>query len=309
MGSSGGGSFSGKSSAEISRMVRQEEEKSQDAQFETTVSEKLGDLLSTYNDRDTKLVKERIDDVLKQIGKETESRVEILFGGSISKHTYVNGLSDIDCLLLMDREELAGKPPKAIIEYVANLLSEKLEKKAMVEPGMLAITVKYGDGIEIQFLPSFRAGDRFQIASPDGRSWSQINPEAFAKVLTDRNQKCNGKLIPTIKLAKAINDQLPESNRLSGYHVESLAAEAFKDYSGSTEPKEMLKHFFSRAAELVKEPIRDRTGQSVHVDEYLGESNSPARQRIGHLLNRISKRMKNASAGRSIEQWLGLFGE
>ncbi len=46
---------------------------------------------------------------------------------------------------------------------------------------------------------------------------------AFQQALTKRNQQCGGKLVPTIKLAKAINGQLPANQALSGYHMESLA--------------------------------------------------------------------------------------
>ena len=42
---------------------------------------------------------------------------------------------------------------------------------------------------------------------------------------------------------------------------------------------------------MVLTPIRDSTGQSVHVDGYLGNANSADRQAASHLLNRIAKKM------------------
>jgi hypothetical protein len=115
-------------------------------------------------------------------------------------------------------------------------------------------------------------------------------------------------LVPTIKLAKAINGTLPEAQRLSGYHMESLGIEAFRGYQGDTTTSAMLPVFFERARELVLSPIRDRTGQSVHVDDYLGPANSPARVAVSHIMDRIARRMRNATAAGSTAQWRSMFG-
>lgn len=53
-------------------------------------------------------------------------------------------------------------------------------------------------------------------------------PENFQMALSERNEQCGGKLVPTIKLAKAVIGSLPEKQRLTGYHVESLAIAAFR---------------------------------------------------------------------------------
>jgi hypothetical protein len=109
-------------------------------------------------------------------------------------------------------------------------------------------------------------------------------------------------------LAKAIIGQLPEAQRLSGYHIESLAIAAFRGYDGVKTPPTMLPVFFERARELVLAPIRDSTGQSVHVDQYLGPAQSELRQITGHLLGRLGRRMRNATAAQSTAQWRALFG-
>src|SRR5258706_10664207 len=106
-----------------------------------------------------------------------------------------------------------------------------------------------------------------------------------------------------MKLATAIVATFPEPQSLSVYHAESLAIEAFRDYRGTTTSTEMLPIFFERARDLVVRPIRDRTGQSIHVDEYLGAEGSPERLRASHLLGRVGKRMRNATAAQSTSQW------
>ena len=66
--------------------------------------------------------------------------------------------------------------------------------------------------------------------------------------------------------------------KMSGYHIESLAIDAFKDYQGPLDPKTMLVHLLGHSMEAVKKPIVDSTGQSRHVDEYLGQTDSNLRK-------------------------------
>ena len=101
---------------------------------------------------------------------------------------------------------------------------------------------------------------------------------------------------------------LPESQRLSGYHMESLGIEAFRGYDGEKTTTAMLPVFFERARDLVLSPIRDRTGQSFHVDEHLGPENSAERVAISHVMGRIARRMRNATAAGSTAQWEAMFG-
>jgi hypothetical protein len=70
----------------------------------------------------------------------------------------------------------------------------------------------------------------------------------------------------------------------------------------------MLPVFFEKARDLVLRPIKDSSGQSVHVDAYLGDANSDQRVATSHILGRIAKRMRNASAHMSGDQWKVIFG-
>ncbi|MBE3141104.1 MAG: hypothetical protein IMZ53_11055 [Thermoplasmata archaeon] len=160
-------------------------------------------------------------------------------------------------------------------------------------------------------LPTIRRSEGFKISDGKG-GWSNVvRPDKFASKLTEVNQNCNGKVVPVIKLVKGIISQLPEDQRLSGYHVESIAIEVFKSYPES-EPmtsKAMLRYFFEHAREVVKSPIKDKTNQSIHVDDYLGQENSPERIRVSYTLDRISRKMKNADELRSTEEWNEILGE
>ena len=70
-----------------------------------------------------------------------------------------------------------------------------------------------------------------------------------------------------------------DDRKISGYHMESLAIDAFKDYQGPLDPKNMLIHLLEHSMDAVKSPIKDSTGQSRYVDEYLGAAESGPRKR------------------------------
>ena len=306
MGGSGGGFFSGRAKPEeLARRTRETEENATAAVFETKVGEYLGSELAEYNDRDVETIQSVFQEVKMDLEAEFEGTVDLLYGGSISKHTYVDGLSDVDALVLMDRTELSGQLPGALQRVLAKRLRAKYGLDA-VTVGTLAVTVTHEDK-SIQLLPALRDGDKFKIARQDGKGWSSVDPGGFAKALTKANKAMDGKVVPCIKLAKAIIATLPQQRQLTGYHTESLAIQIFKDYNGLRTPKAMVRHFFESAPEHVKQPIRDSSGQSFHVDEYLGEANSLQRRIVADSLGRVARRIRNADGARSLDGWKELI--
>ena len=309
-GSGGGGPFVYRSPKQLQDRIKREEEKTRDVAFETEMGNELTELLRIYNARDAVETRSRLTELSDILSGSLRGPFEHLYGGSVAKHTFVSGLSDVDALVVIDDSELDEKSPSEALQRMHSAISSKLGGEAKISKGRMAVTVDYGEDVIIQLLPALRASDG-QFRVPSSRSadnWSRINPVAFQEALSRRNAECGGKLVPTIKLAKAIIGQLPEGRRLSGYHIEALAISAFREYRGVKSTLAMLPTFFGRARTLVLRPIRDRTGQSVHVDGYLGKSNSSEREAASHLLGRIARRMRNAMAHNSKGQWLALFG-
>lgn len=275
--------------------------------FDSSLAKIFNDLLVKYNERDTTQVRIRLDSIKMILRESLDSSIDTLFGGSVAKHTYVDGISDIDSLLVFKEPE--GQTPNKLIRKIENILREELGSSAVVTSGNMAITVEYKDGPEIQLVPAVKDNSLIKVPESTSNTWSSINPNNFNEILTRRNDECQGKLIPTLKLVKAINTNFPEQLKLTGYHIESLGVSAFRNYSGARTTSAMLPYFFKEASQLVLRPITDKTGQSVHVDGYLGSINSEQRQAISHALTRLHMRMLNASAAHSQARWLNLFGE
>ena len=308
MGGSGGGDFFvDRKPEEVKIDLRKEEETALSQEFDASVAEHLGRFLGEANRRDTPGINAAIDEIKETLSADIERTFDSILGGSVRKHTYVDGISDIDILMVLKDPKLRSLSPQEVLEYFEGKARHGLQGWELSR-GKLAISLRKG-GLEIQVLPAVRDEGNTRIPSANGDKWSKINPEGFFRKLTTTNNKFGGKIVPVIKLAKIINSEQPATLQLSGYHLESLAIKAFKEYKGPLNPKAMLEHLFDAARKLVLAPIKDSSNQSVHVDGYLGAANSTNRKEVSAALDRIYRRMKNADALRSEAQWLEPFGE
>jgi len=271
--------------------------------YNSEINTYLQQLLSDYNTRDADAIQTHIDTIMSALSKDDIGIIQLLYGGSIAKHTYVDGLSDIDILAIIDKTELAGKSPDEVLDYFEDLLRQRL-RYTDIRKGKLAITIHFSDGCKTQILPALKTATGIKIADLDAQAWSNVvRPDKFATKLTSVNQQNNNGVVPIIKLFKAINAEQPKNNQLKGYHIESLAIEAFSDYNGPKTRMAMLMHFTEYASSAVLSPIKDSTGQSVHVDDYLGETNSIDRQIISKSLSRLGNQMKIADSEKSRDRW------
>ena len=309
MGGSGGGGGWYRSPSATSEVEKAVSDATTSSEYEAEANAYLQDLLASYNSRDVVAIQKHIETLQRAIEKEIDGETSTLFGGSVKKHTYVDGLSDVDVLMVVNESSLADRSPPAVLRYFAERIKARLPDSE-VKIGELAITVKYADGIELQLLPALRTQTGVRIASADGSGWSNVvRPQEFAKKLTDVNQACGRKVVPVVKLFKGLQTALPATSQVKGYHVESLAIEAFKNYTGRQTFKDMLLHFVRTAAQRVLSPVNDATGQSLHVDDYLGATSSADRTRVSKALDRMANRLAAADSRASLSDLTNIFGE
>ena len=251
-------------------------------------------LVASYKRRNTKAVTQRLESLcgfLRQKG----TVVQTMFGGSVRKGTYVTGLSDVDALLIVNQSSLVNQPPARAIEYVRETIQDGLRQNT-VSAGNLAVTVSYSDGTEIQILPAIRTNSGgVRIANPGSNEWSNVaRPDDFARKLAETNTARGGKVVPVIKLAKAMADCfiIRPSRKISGYHMESLAIDAFSNWQGPQDPKSMLNHLLSYSMTAVMSPTADSTRQSMYVDECLGPAGSRFRQRASTYFGQMRSKVR-----------------
>ena len=300
-----GGFFSSSSNIENLRSkIDEEKSKIREQTLEIEISKYLNELLVSANDRDIEAINKHIEVIKSALDKDIDGTVDLLYAGSVAKHTYVDGLSDIDSLVILNDSNLTNLTPSQVKDYFYKRLTERFPGRD-IKVGKLAVTIKFKDS-EIQLLPAVKSNNSVKISDVKGENWALINPTNFTKLLTKVNQEQGKKVIPAIKLAKSIISTLPENRQLSGYHIESLAIETFKNYQGTNTVSNMLRDFFKVASDRVLTPIKDKTGQSIHVDDYLGNERSIHRRLVSDSLARVARKLESAS---SIEQWKDIFKE
>lgn len=273
------------------------------------INSRLRDQLKEYNDRDHEAIN-RHRQTVRQALERDEDVVRIRFGGSVERHTYVEGLSDVDALVFLNRSKLSSELPQDAIQRMEDLIRRRLPN-TKIRTGALSVTAEYSDGVEMQFLPAIERKDGIRIADPSVNGWSAVvRPDRFRAKLTKVNQAKDGQVIPAIKLMKGLASQVIQNDdaKIKGYHMESIAIEAFRDYQGPTDLRSMVIHFCESASEIVLEPIRDSTGQSRNVDEYMDEARSPRRVQASRNFREMLDRFSACRSGGDLDRLFGNGG-
>lgn len=299
-GSGGGGRYDGPSSSSTEARIQEARQRERE-RLDFDVNGLLQSFLANFNSRDRDLTTKRLDALKALVGERAEVD-RILFGGSVAKHTEVDGLSDVDALVVLDRDDLRGASAQQVREAFFKTLNDGLRRSEVAEirMGRLAVTVRYKDGMEVQLLPAVKQGTSVAIPSGDGGGWNITEPRAFQRALRQANDRLSGGLVPAIKLMKAVVSRFPEQKRLSGYHVEALSVEAARGYRGPVTPKALLMHLLDSASQRVLAPLKDRTGQSRHVDSYLGVKDSLERRNVSMALDGMRRRLEAAT---TVAEW------
>lgn len=266
------------------------------AETARSIDELLQRHLIKFNERDAQKTQERLTDIKDSVEVDLEA---MLFGGSIAKHTYVDGLSDVDAIALIDRDNTQGFSAQDALQKFYGDIDANLPRDTGVQKitkGRLAVTITYDDGTEVQVLPGVRVGNEIRIPDASGQGWKSTNPKLFREKLTAQNQRLNNNLLPAIKIVKALIADLPDQQRPTGYHMESLAVDAVRGYKGESSARVLIDLILRKSTERVLSPIADVTGQSRNVDEHLGPPESPARRLLSQGLGAIHRRLNAASA-------------
>ena len=304
MGGGGGGRYIGPWSDTLQQKLDQANQKEKEL-LDSDVNQLLQNLLVRYNTRNIEEISAKLADVETHLGSEVELD-RILLGGSVAKHTAVDGISDVDALVLLDRADLRDKSPSAVLDAFYDILSTKLSPKEVesISKGEMAVTVIYKDETELQLLPALKRGDIVLISAEGGEAWNETNPKAFQRKLTQANKQMNEALVPAIKLLKSINSDLPKQKQLTGYHIEAMAVEGVKQYEEARMPRTLLTHLLGYMADRVLRPIQDPTKQSRVIDSYLGAADSTSRKNVSQTLLGLKRRLDSAT---NVAQWRSLF--
>ncbi len=272
---------------------------------EAEVASVFANALANINQVDTEALNLHKEEILSALRSDFEDASDLRGGGSYTRHTYVNGLSDIDVLLdlgAFSSSNISNKEnSRAVLAYMERRLRRRFPNTDITS-GRMAVTIKFSDGLELQILPAFRYHSGYRIPNPQGFGWTITRPQIFAQLLRDRNSEVGGKLLPCIKLAKQICYN--KGAAVESYHLENMALKAFERYSGPWSEEDMLRHLFNQSKVLVATRMKDITGQEVYIDRYLGSQT--AQTQLARQLATIEKEIIGAEG--NSDAWRQLLG-
>lgn len=301
MGGSGGSGWSNRPPKDLDKLITAAEgetgEKYQKTQVENFLNEKLED----FNDHDYEKLNQHREQIERKLQSEFENFEALLYGGSHSRYTDVNKLSDIDILAVLGDTSQIEESSNVAINNLVTLLRDRFPE-SNIQRGKMAATIRFSDGIEIQVLPAYRDGDGFYIPNPADSRWVRTCPTRVANQLTGLNQQLSGKVVPVIKLAKAIC--YAKGIEIKSYHLENIALQAFSVYTGQKTQSQMLKHLFNQAKTLVLLPMSDPCGQSADITSNL---TSNERTKLAKGFSKLENSIETAMTSSSLEPWNDLF--
>src|ERR1700683_906642 len=85
----------------IDELRQRAQEIADQASFDAQVNDELAQRLAAINSRDVEKVRDYLDGAVEALKDQIEDVERMLFGGSVAKSTYVEGLSDVDALVVL----------------------------------------------------------------------------------------------------------------------------------------------------------------------------------------------------------------
>jgi len=239
--------------------------------------------LGGQNKKEIYLVQKRINKIDKILKK--NFKIELILSGSVTKHTYVHGLSDIDILVNLREESPKSINPKMVQERIKNILKTDFKTENDLE----AINILVDKKIKIQLVPVILKDKDIFFPSKGGKKWIKILPQRFSNQLKKRDDKLCKKLSTLIRIIKIINvEEIASKNRLKNHHIEVLAYLYSLKNPGEENILNWLHDFFLYAKDRVKEKVRDTSNQFTFVDNYLGKPKNKRRKEVSKNLEEVS---------------------
>ena len=126
MGGSGGGGFGAVPPNVLRRELKEASDATNRAEHDSEVNRVLDDLLAQYNRRDVDLTRTRLTEIEDVLEDFLDTTIDMRFGGSVAKHTYVDGLSDVDALAILRSRDMRSDTSGEVLDKFAEILERRL---------------------------------------------------------------------------------------------------------------------------------------------------------------------------------------
>lgn len=264
-------------------------------------------------DTEQKLAKSRHEAVRDYI-RSVWSLSDDFLTGSYRRNTKTKKLKDVDIFLVVDPDgPQAGYRQQAPIKVLNALLAVLDERWTDAFRDGMAIVIPYGDDddvMSIEVVPAYkRASGGYFIPSPDAGTWLATNPKRHHELSIAKNDECDDKYVPLVKMIKGINRELGEPVSPS-FLLEVMAQTLVKTPVGCYQDEVVM--FLATAADRIDEVWPDPAGLGGDVNTIMTPAEKRAAAAKLREAQRIAERAVNledqGQDRAAFAEWKKLFG-
>lgn len=225
-------------------------------------------------------VNEYLDDLLEKCTDSCQrvfANCEFAISGSLWKHTFAFGVSDIDVLCSVNSSELSP-------HHVVSRLASAFSSTSSIIKHQTHVTLPSPFGVTIDIVPVMVVSGEIVLIHSSGDRWVRARPELFATVLHHANLSSRNTLKPSIRVLKSLLSRCSFAPLLKGHHIEAICMHASSEFAGNFKVTTLLEFILSQLPRLAGLHLVDTSGQLRFIDDYLGASDSNERRRLSTYL-------------------------
>lgn len=234
--------------------------------------------------------------------------------GSYRRGTKTKRLKDVDIFVVISpssaEADLRQAHPSKVLDALASILREKYDN---VTIDGFACTVGFGaddDVASFDVVPAFkRSGGGWEITDAERGRWIATNPKRHHEQSSDKNDKCDGKFVPMVKMVKGINREAGEPIAPS-FLLEVMAYDLVRPPFGRYQDE--IRWFLASAADQVTADWPDPAGIGPNVNETMAATQRrAAADELRSWLGSAEEAVRLEDDGQeraAVEMWRQLFG-
>lgn len=158
-----------------------------------------------------------------------------LYVGSYGRNTAIDGFSDLDMIfelpsaLYHQYDKHEGNGQSTLLQAVRQSLQKTYPSTDVGADGQV-VEIEFTDNISFQIVPVFlNIGNSYTYPdSNDGGRWRTTNPRPEIDAIRERNNTCNGNLIPLCRMARSWKRKWDVP--IGGLLVDTLAYQFIENY-------------------------------------------------------------------------------
>lgn len=259
---------------------------------------------------ESELAQRRHKEIRDHVATEWELEDDFLTG-SYRRHTKTKKLKDVDIFVVVKRDgaqgHLRADGPSAVLRELKRVLDKKYDSVVI---DRMACTIDFGSEEIVSFdvVPAFkRKGGGYEI--PDTQTdWIATNPKLHHELTSAKNNACDEKWVPFVKMVKGANRELGEPVEPS-FLLEVMALDLVQEPFGRFQDE--LVFFFATAADELDRDWPDPANLGPDVNVMNGSKRATARTALldaQQIAERAVWLEDNAQERGVVEEWRKLFG-